>query len=587
EAMQALEAILTRVTVPPAKMAEPAPDDAALGRMLEAAAAAPEAGTSLDDSLDADFKAHLERLLPAYMVPSRFVGLPSLPLTWSGKVDKKALPSPLQDADRTITPPANETQRHIAQLWADILRRPAADIGIDDSFYEIGGNSLLLARLLFRLRKELPDLAIDHALVHSSPTIRLMAGDHDATAALGGVELALRDCALPADFPAVHPAEPTRLTTPEKILVTGTTGFLGCHLVDRLLETTTATIYCAVRGPRPAQRQRETLTRLSLLPSGDDFETRLRFVTCDLAQPRLGLEASTWTSLANEIDLIIHCGAFVHHVFDYAMLRDANVGSTAALLELAVSGDRSAAIALVSTVSAASVVVDHCFPEVGPAPQPLITSGYPLTKYVGERLMGEFQQRGGTALVVRPGNIAADTRTGITIPELNHVLLLIKGSVQLGLGPVDVSGVAHIDITPVNQVAAATCALALDPQAQGSTWHLINPNRVLWTDLWACLRSLGYAIETVDHNTWATRVQEVDESNALFALAAQHQPGEAEELYTFDTTATTRRLAALSTGFTPTDPQTLERMMRWLMSVGFLPEPAALHPSTLATAGRP
>jgi amino acid adenylation domain-containing protein/thioester reductase-like protein len=560
----------------------------ASGEQMIVAYWTPEEGYAPDDDLENSFKRHLEVLLPAYMVPSRFVGLPALPLTWSGKIDKKALPSPLQTEDRIIVSPGNDTQRHIAQIWSDILHRPVDDISIDDNFYEIGGNSLLLARMLFRLRKDLPDLELDQAQVQKTPTIQFMAGDQADSAPVDTVAITLQDCALPPQFPAtVQPAPPDRLATPQNILVTGTTGFLGSHLVAELLHTTDATIHCAVRGSDPAQRQRQVLSRLALLPSGNDFEARLRFVPCDLAQPKLGVDAATWSSLADTIDLIIHCGAFVHHVFDYPMLRDANVGSTQALLELAASGTRAKAITLVSTTSAASVVVDHDFPEVGPGPQPLLTSGYPLTKYVAERLVAEFQQRGGTAAVVRPGNISADTRTGITVPELNHVLLLIKGSVQLGLGPTTISGDAYIDISPVNQVAAATCALARDPLAQGRTWHLSNPHRVTWTNIWDSLRSLGYVIQTVDYNTWATRVQEVDESNALFALAAQHQPGETEELYTFDTTATTQRLAALGTAFTPTDPQTLERMMRWLMSVGFLPEPANLGPSDLAATERP
>ena len=535
----------------------------------------PEEGISIEDDLVDSFKKHLGELLPKYMIPSKFMGLDTLPLTTNGKVNKKALPNPMLGGDREIVSPATDAQRYIADLWAEILKRPCEEISVTDSFYEIGGNSLLLARVLFRLRKDLPDLEFDNAAVHATPTILTMAGESKDAPQVDPIEMALADCELPKTMPEIRAAPTEAYTSPTSMLVTGTTGFLGAHLVARLLTETNANIVCAVRGANGLERQRDMLVQLGIMPDDDVFKQRISCASMDLSKPRLGLEDKAWAGLADSIDGIIHCGAWVHHVFDYPTLRAANVNSTKALLELAVSAKEASPMAFVSTISSASVLEGSVLPEVGPGPEPLSGMGYILSKYVSERVLAAYLDQGGSATVLRPGNISADTRTGISFPGKNHVMLLIKGSLQMGIGPSAVWGDDRIDISPVNEVAAATCALALDPSSIGGWWHLFNPSRTRWTDIWASLRALGYEVETTDHRTWATKVQEVDESNALFPITTHHTPDQEADDMVFDSKLTSARLAELGAGFSEIDEAMLVKMFGWLATSGFLPRPTS------------
>ncbi len=101
-----------------------------------------------------DLRARLGAELPPHMIPSAFVEMAELPLTGSGKVDRKALPEP---ASATRTPtgalPATEVERAIAAAWEEALElRP---IGVDDDFFAIGGHSLLLHQVRTRLQKSL------------------------------------------------------------------------------------------------------------------------------------------------------------------------------------------------------------------------------------------------------------------------------------------------------------------------------------------------------------------------------------------------------------------------------------------------
>ncbi|WP_328540612.1 non-ribosomal peptide synthetase [Streptomyces sp. NBC_00344] len=92
--------------------------------------------------------------LPAYMVPSTFVELAELPLTSSGKLDRKALPAPGRpDLATPYRAPQNPVQEKLAAVWATVFG--VARIGVDDAFFDLGGHSLLAVRLIARLREEL------------------------------------------------------------------------------------------------------------------------------------------------------------------------------------------------------------------------------------------------------------------------------------------------------------------------------------------------------------------------------------------------------------------------------------------------
>lgn len=88
--------------------------------------------------------------LPDYMIPSRFEILEALPMTPNGKVDRRALPEPGASViARAFEPPANETERRLALIWGELLKIDR--IGRTDSFLDLGGHSLLVARLLRRI----------------------------------------------------------------------------------------------------------------------------------------------------------------------------------------------------------------------------------------------------------------------------------------------------------------------------------------------------------------------------------------------------------------------------------------------------
>ncbi|MBN6715620.1 non-ribosomal peptide synthetase [Pseudomonas capsici] len=106
------------------------------------------AGDAQDEAL---LRETLAAQLPDYMLPSQFVHLETLPLSPSGKVDRKALPEPLQrDGRRSAL--SGEWEQELARLWEELLG--SSDIGAEDNFFALGGHSLLAARLVARIAEQ-------------------------------------------------------------------------------------------------------------------------------------------------------------------------------------------------------------------------------------------------------------------------------------------------------------------------------------------------------------------------------------------------------------------------------------------------
>ncbi|NES70643.1 MAG: AMP-binding protein, partial [Okeania sp. SIO2D1] len=124
-------------------------------------------------------KQYLKKRLPEYMIPSGFVVLSELPLTPSGKVDRKALPVPdnVSSVSTEYVAPETETQKVLAEIWAQVLG--IEKVGIHDNFFDLGGHSLLATQVVSRIRQAF-DIEFPLKKIFESSTVESISKYIDA-----------------------------------------------------------------------------------------------------------------------------------------------------------------------------------------------------------------------------------------------------------------------------------------------------------------------------------------------------------------------------------------------------------------------
>ena len=139
-------------------------------RRLVAYVTAAGAASPIEDEL----RSRLRAELPDYMVPSAIVLLDALPLSPNGKVDRRVLPAPDDGArppGHDYVAPGTAMEKRVSDVWATVLGK--AHIGVEDNFFDVGGDSLLLLRVVARARHS--GVEITPLDMFRFPTVRALA----------------------------------------------------------------------------------------------------------------------------------------------------------------------------------------------------------------------------------------------------------------------------------------------------------------------------------------------------------------------------------------------------------------------------
>lgn len=491
---------------------------------LLAFVAQPRAG---DGQALANLQAHAQAHLADYMRPLHYTELTVLPATANGKVDRRALLTLPQAHAQAHERPANATETKLLALWSELLELPAEAIGTDHSFFNLGGHSILLSQMLVQIRERFgTGIPINRFIEH--PTLKRLAELVD------GVEDQVRQVSPRALADAFRELNLTPLPVEHmgdvhKVIVTGANSFLGVHIVQALLAWGASEVACLVRaqpGLSASERFQQALVenRLEHLDL-----SRVRVHAADITQPRLGLSDALYEEIDAHYGALIHNAAQVNHVLDYDALAATNVEPVFHCLRLC-EGRRKKIFNFVSTLSASSVVdANGNVLEEPPADTPpiYIRNGYNLSKWVAERIIQRAREAGVWANLYRPGNITFNSRTGVCQPHKNRLMLMLKGSLQLGQVPaLDL----NFDLMPVDFLARFLAFHASRYQPARAVFNLHNPEPLSWASYVDAFREAGRDFELVSVAQWQRQLGRVDADNALFGVLGFYLDGFEEDI---------------------------------------------------------
>ena len=450
-----------------------------------------------------ELRARLSESLPDYMIPSSFIQLEKIPLTPNGKVDAQALPEPVDRIEEEYVPPKNIIEEKLVQVWSEVLGREK--VGIYDNFFDLGGNSLKSIKLVSVARRYGIEFSIQD--VFDKPAIALL-GDHITKNDHRKIKYHLEDFRLLHKL--LESNQINKLIIPAKqalgdVLITGVTGWLGAHVLDKFIATEKGRAYCLVRGEDLTDSQNKLNEILTYYFGKKYANCRRIVVVCG--------DITSKVVLDHPIDTIFHCAASVKHYGSYSDFYDINVKGTQNVILLA--KEKSAQLIHISTTGivgdiikegaeAFPIIYDETKLFVGQA----LNNVYARSKFEAEVAVLQAKLAGLPAIVIRVGNLTNrfhDLKFQKNYQE-NAFLIRLKAMVDLQLYPNNLQDL-KLELSPVDYTAEAIIKLAQHFHHHYSLFHVYNPKSIQLIDLINALATVEQKIKAVSQEKFLSEME--------------------------------------------------------------------------------
>ncbi|HEY6710788.1 MAG TPA: thioester reductase domain-containing protein [Rubrobacter sp.] len=383
--------------------------------------------------------------------------------------------------------------------------------------------------------------------------------------------------------PEIQPGDAFTASRPERLLLSGATGFLGSFVLSELLRHTQTDVYCLVRASNAeegGEKLRKVLEAYALWD--EELASRIVPVVGDLSEPLLGLGPKRFEELAGKIDAVYHSGASVNWVYPYNALKPINVLGTQEVLRLATRNGVKP-VHFISTLGVFPLVgrygVEVVREEDDLTHGGSLYNGYTQTKWVAEKLVEIARARGLPVCVYRPSLITGDSRTGAWNTD-DFTCKMIRTWVGLGTAPkMDM----ELNMVPVDYLSRAIVRLSLREESLGRRFHLANPHPVSVNDLVAWIEAFGYPLERVPYDKWRSDLVNPTKGlrqDALYSMApllsmsaAADGPALVDKVPEFDCRNTTEALSDTEISCPQVDGELMENYLVNLVRRGFLHSP--------------
>lgn len=464
-----------------------------------------------------DLTAFLQSKLANYMVPNFIMQINKFPLTPNGKIDKNKLPKNFSVPSKEYVAPRNSFEESIAEIWKNLFF--INKVGINDNFFDLGGDSLIAIK--FQIEAMNIDLNITYADIFSYPTIKQLS---EKSSNVQSIDYSvtnydyskINELISKNKIENIDKNEITLNSNIGNILLIGSTGFLGVHLLDYYLSNQHGIVYCLIREKDslyPEERLRKTLNFYFGSKYDDSFGKRIIVVNGDITYGNFNLTDTDYKSLGKNIDVVINSAALVKHYGNSKLFNDTNVIGTSNIISFCETFNKKLYHISTLSVSGSGIFNENnsnivYFRENNFYIGQDLNNIYIYTKFEAEKLIFERILSGKlNACILRIGNIAnrfTDGRFQINVSE-NAFINRLKSIFKLGV--VQKKFLEHsLEFTPVDVCSKAIMKI-IKSSPDFSVFHLFNSNLLRIDILLNYLDYLDKKISCVDDEDFACTVE--------------------------------------------------------------------------------
>jgi amino acid adenylation domain-containing protein/thioester reductase-like protein len=472
-----------------------------------------------------DWREYIKAKLPSHMVPSYFIRMDNLPLTINGKVDTKALPtwdSAIQKGSNFMEA-RNKTERKLVEIWSNVLEIEQATISVHDSFFELGGHSMKITQALVKTLSEGWNITIKD--YYELQTISKIAEKINAGT---NIDPQISYSKLQFTKPPKKKIETQQVyqqfNDDHGVLLTGATGYLGIHLLEQLLDTTTCRVYCLVRGRNDEEAQVRLVEKLKFyfkdkfVKYNEWINKRIFIINGDLAEEKLGLSEELYLLLNRHIQTVIHAAALTKHFGDYADFERANVKALKEVLNFA---GETKKLHYISTMSVSGQFALGETEQVFDENDLYIGQNYEGNVYIKSKFLAEQEifnavSKGCNAFIYRVGNLTNRYYDGQHQVNLSDNAFMGQMKFMLQYGVATHSLLSDgLEFTPVDSCSNAIVRLITSNintnNAGEYVFHMYNHRKLTCEDVIAMLSRIGYPIKVLDDSEYRQFVLEISQ----------------------------------------------------------------------------
>lgn len=465
--------------------------------------------------LETEVKSTLKRLLPYYMVPTYIIRLDEMPYTINRKIDRKALPLPQLNKsmgkNKINISELNSNEEKLLQIWKNILKLD--DIDTDDNFFDIGGDSVAAIQMQIEALKY--GLNFEYADIFNYPTIKQLSSklpDNEINF-LKNYDYTKINSVLQRN--SLSNLDTIKHANINNILLIGSTGFLGAHIIDQFMKHNTGKIYCLIRpknGINPTKRLTEFLDFYFGKKYLNQIGKRINIIKGDITQNKLGLSDNDYNSIINNIDVVINSGAIVKHYGLKQQFEDINVLGTKNVVDFCKKENKR--LLHISTISVSGsgekeeaiddtnkkLIDKKQFSENTLYIGQKIKGIYTTTKYRAELIVLEAIAEGLDAQILRLGNITSRYSDGVFQQNVdnNAFAKRLKSFIEIEAIPKYLLN-HSIELTPVD-LAAESIIYILNSTSICNVFHIFDTKLLPVTLLLTTLNDLGFEILPISNS---------------------------------------------------------------------------------------